>query len=326
MKTEIDITTIYTPSQTAVVNDLQLLQTKLGLSDAAFTRKHLSIHASNWLRIKVGSYGAADPSAALLKLEGNLRQLRIEMAQAAKLTGGTKWTRIPWQETVMTAVTLAKLKPDEDCERLVVALAETGGGKTRLARQIKLEHDGILVEASEPWRTSYYAAVYDVALAAGVPEKDLGNSKHSVQRALINKLRQQRRVLIIDEAEYFGPAATNLIKLILNLTPTVILVVAIPDLFARWQRSAWVESSQTTRRSEAVVLAEKVFPEDVVELAKNRGSSINAAAAGVIAKAANEFGRISFVLRTLNDLGDCTSAADAEQAVCNVKALLRRAA
>jgi len=300
------------------------LRDELGMTDSVFTRKHLSVHLSTWLRLNEGKYAAADPSAALLKLEGSLRQLRIERAHSTKLTGGTAWTRIPWQEAVSHAVTLAKLKPDDDCERLVVGLAETGGGKTRLGRQLKIAHDGILVEASEPWRSSYFAAIYDVALGAGVPEKELGTSKHQVQRALISQLRKQRRILIIDEAEYFGPAATNLIKLILNQTPTVIIVLAIPDLFARWQRSAWIESAQTSRRSEAVILADPVFPEDVIALAEKLGKTLTAEMAGVIAKASNTFGKISFALRAIKDLGDGNTRGDAEQAVSNIRALLRR--
>ncbi|MBC8009193.1 MAG: hypothetical protein H7067_03755, partial [Burkholderiales bacterium] len=177
---------------------------------------------------------------------------------------------------------------------------------------------------------SYYAAVCDIARAAGVSEADLGTSEYKAQRALLARLRTNRRVLVIDEGEYFGPRTTNLIKLILNQTGTVVVILAIPELARRWQKTAWVESAQTNRRSEAVVLAEMIFPEDVQLFAKASGVKFAslAASAGQIAKAANEFGRFSFVVRVLKELrginaGDVLNE-DVATAIRNTKALLRR--
>lgn len=322
--TPVDLATLYTPGQLDVIAELTRIQTDLGKNDAKFAQDHLTVHGTTWMRIREGTYAAADPSAALLKLETNLRNIRMERAQAAKLIGSAPFVRIPWQVAVKDALVLAKLKPAEDCERLVVGLAETGAGKTRLGRQIKIENDGIFVEASEPWRTSYFAALFDVGLALGISERDLGNSAASAQREVIKKLKANRRVLIIDEGEYFGPAATNLVKLLLNQTATVIVIFAIPELYARWQKSAWVESAQTSRRSEAIIEATPVFPEDVALLAKSHGIALEKGAAGVIAKAANEFGRLSMVIRVLKNLEGRTTEEAAVHAVRTAKALLRR--
>ncbi|MBC8010046.1 MAG: hypothetical protein H7067_08115, partial [Burkholderiales bacterium] len=188
----------YTAGQLDVIAELRRIQELEGLSDGKFAQKHLTIHASNWGRVKAGTYGA-DTASVMNKLETNLRQIRVQRAQASKLTGGGPFHDIVSQRAVLDAVTLAKLKPDDDCERLVVFLAETGGGKTRLGRELTIQHDGIFVEASEPWRKSYYAAVCDIARAAGVSEADLGTSEYKAQRALLARLRTNRRVLVIDE-------------------------------------------------------------------------------------------------------------------------------
>lgn len=319
-----DLTDLYTPGQIDVITELSRIQAETGKNDGKFAADHLTVHGTTWMRIREGTYAAADPSAALIKLETNLRNIRLERAKASKLTGGAAFVRIPWQEAVKNAVTLAKLKPTEDCERLVVGLGETGAGKTALGRQLKIEHDGVLVEASEPWRTSYFAALFDIGLELGISEADLGNSAATAQRAVLKKLKVNRRVLVIDEGEYFGPAVTNLVKLLLNKTATVIVILAIPALYTRWQKSAWVESAQTSRRSEAVVMADAVFPDDVIAVAKTMKLDLDKAGAGQIAKAANEFGRLSLVKRVLKGLEGETDEETVIQSIRNAKALLRR--
>jgi hypothetical protein len=331
--TPVDLAVLYTPGQLDVVNELKLIQAASGLSDAKFAQQHLTVHGTSWMRIKDGTY-AADPDQLLVKLETNLRNIRVQRAVASKLTGNDEFHLITTQQAAIDAVTLAKLKPIEDCERLVTFLAETGGGKTRLGRELTVMHDGIFVEGSEPWRKSYFAAVCDIAIAAGVPEADLGTSEHTAQRALLKKLKAHRRVLIIDEGEYFGPRTTNLIKLILNQTSTVVVILAIPELARRWQKMAWAESAQTNRRNVAVIEADLIFPEDVKKFA---GKSIvfeverpgqATELFGQIAKAANEFGRFSFVKRVIKELvtaGEGVATPDdVAAAIRNTKALLRR--
>ncbi len=321
----------YTPGQLDVLTQLRAEQARLALSDGAFVQRYLTVSGTVWSRLNSGSY-PADATAAFLKLEGNLRQLRLEKAKATKLTGGRAFVPLAPHEAVRHAVTLAKLKAADDQDRLVVFLAETGGGKTALARDLKLAHDGILVEASEPWRESYYAAVRDLASAAGVAESELDQGKHTAQMALLRKLRANRRVLIIDEAEYFGPRTANLIKLLLNQTETVIVLLAIPVLFRRWQEKAWVESVQLNRRSTAVIVGDPVTAGDVRKFAAGKVTLDEAEAAracAAIAEAANAFGRYDTVLRVLDDLaaeeaGAPVGLEEARNAVRRVQRLLNR--
>ena len=317
----------YTTGQRDVLKQLRELQTQLGLSDAAFVREHLTLSSTVWSRLNSGTY-QADATSAFVRLDGNLRQLRMHLAKNAKLTGGAVFHELTPQKAVVDAITTAKLKPATDPDRLIVFLGETGSGKTALARELKVMHDGVLVEGRESWRDSYYAAVCDIAAAAGVSEGELDPGKHAAEAALLRRLRAHRRVLIIDEGEYFGPRTANLLKLLLNQTETVIVLMAIPVLFRRWQEKAWAESVQLSRRSHAVIDAQLVDPKDVLKFIGRRfvvEGDLNKFCA-IVAKAANAFGRYDTVVRILDELApeECVTPEDAEQAVRNMKRMLNR--
>lgn len=317
----------YTEGQRDVLRQLCALRDELGLSDGEFVRKHLTITATPWSRIQSGTYGASVDNA-FMKLEANLRQLRVERAQATRTTGGSAWYSIITQQSVINAVSQAKLKPADDPDRAVFFLAPTGGGKTATARQLKVMHDGILVEARESWRDSYFAAMCDVGLAAGISEDELGTGKHSAEQAVLRKLRANRRVLIIDEGEYFGARTINMLKLILNQTETVIVVMTIPVLFTRWQARSWVESEQLNRRAHAVIVSGPVLPDDVALFFSGAGLVAAAGACSIIAKAANQFGAYDTVREIVGELAaDKMQTVDkelAEKAVSNFKRLRAR--
>lgn len=313
----------YTDGQREVLRQLCAQRDELGLSDGEFVRKHLTLSSTTWSRINNGTYGA-DVGSAFVKLEGNLRQIRVERAQASRTTGGSAWYRLVPQQSVIDAVSQAKLKPASDPDRAVFFLAPTGGGKTATARQLKVMHDGILVEARESWRDSYYAALCDVGLAAGISEDEIGTGKHSAEQALLRKLRANRRVLIIDEGEYFGARTINLLKLLLNQTDTVIVVMTIPVLFTRWQARSWEESKQLNRRAHAVIVAGPVLPDDVALFLAGAGLSAPAAVCAVITKAANEFGSYDTVREIVAELAaDNTGAVTRERAEKSVSNFYR---
>lgn len=227
-------------------------------------------------------------------------------------------------------------RPDE-----LKTFYDVGGGKTALGRQLKIQHNGILVEGRESWRRSYLAALCDIATAAEVREIDTLKraGEHALETALILKFNANRRVLIIDEGEYFGPRTINLVKLILNQSPTVVVILAIPQLYDWWQRAAWEQAKQINRRAEAVVVCLTVLPEDVQAFLGGTGIVIEAGqnqkpgqalqeACKLIAAAANEFGAFDTVSRIIevieNDFEGVAKRADIEKAIVSVKKLLNR--
>jgi DNA transposition AAA+ family ATPase len=313
-----DLATLYTPGQLDVLNQLNELKTKLGLSDGQFVQKHLTLSGTTWSRLNSGTY-QADGTSAFIKLESNLRQLRVELSAVSKFKGNQKFHVFLKQRAAMAAITTCKLKPEHDANRFVAYLAPTGGGKTSLGRHVQAENDAIYIEAKESWRTKYLSAMIDISRAAGVNEADLTRGENVAETALIKRLRANRRVLIIDEGEYFGPKTINLIKLILNQTPTVVLLLSIPELFERWQKAAWEEARQINRRAEAIIRFEGVTIDEVQDMLP--GADKKAAAA--IAAAANAFGAYDLVNRVVTDLAGETAIneAQAHHALRCVKAL-----
>jgi hypothetical protein len=254
--------TLYTPGQKDVLQQLRALQQQLGLTDAAFVREHLTVSATVWSRLNSGTY-PADATSALVRLETNLRQLRVKLAKNAKLTGGRLFHHFAQQKAVIEAVTTCKLKPADDPNRFVGYLAPTGGGKTALGRELKVMHDGIYVEARESWRKSYFAALVDIGAAAECDMTEMSKGERFAEAEVLRRFCSNRRVLIIDEGEYFGPRTINLVKMLLNQTPTVVVLLAIPELFDRWQRASWQEARQINRRAEAIVELELITPAEV---------------------------------------------------------------
>jgi len=327
-ETKPDLATLYTPGQLDVLRDLQQIQAEAGLSDGKFAAQHLTISASTWSRIQGGVY-AADAATAFTTLAGNLRVIRIERARGAKLTGGTAFHEIEPHKAVINAIVSARLKAATDPERLVVFLAPSGGGKTRLGREITVMFGGYYVEATESWRDSYFSALCAIGRSVGVNESELLAGRELAEQKVINRFKARRTVLVIDEGEYFGPRTMNLLKMLLNQTETVIVLLAIPALFERWQKKSWEESRQLNRRCEAIVEAGPVIPSDVAQFASKRLTISGPADKvwGVIAKAANEFGHYSMVRRVIEELardGESVSLAAAENAVRIVKKLLNR--
>jgi hypothetical protein len=204
-----------------------------------------------------------------------------------------------------------------------------GSAKTRLGREITVMFGGYYVEATESWRDSYFSALCAIGRAVGVSEDQLLAGRELAEQKVINRFKARRSVLVIDEGEYFGPRTMNLLKMLLNQTETVIVLLAIPALFERWQKKSWEESRQLNRRCEAIVEAGPVIPADVAQFAGKRLTISDKAADvwGAIAKAANEFGHYSMVRRVIEELardGGSITKADAENAIRIVKRLLNR--
>jgi type II secretory pathway predicted ATPase ExeA len=212
-------------------------------------------------------------------------------------------------------VRLTKLKAAEDAvkladrepnNRLVVYLAPTGGGKSTLAHRLGELYPGgvVLAEATEPWRRSYFAAARDLARAAGVKE-DL-NGATQAQDALIEHLRTTRQRVVIDEAHYLGPSTLNLLKAILNLTPSTVIVLAIPELWKRMESAAWKEAEQLKRRTAAKIEVPGLTAPDVGVFLKDRLPGCESAKdwKGIVAdclEAANRFGLLD-TLERVSDL------------------------
>lgn len=195
--------------------------------------------------------------------------------------------------------------------RMVIYLAPTGGGKDTVIRYIANSMDDfnrpersftfITVEARESWRKSYFAAVCDILFA--VEGVDAGNmSCRAAENLLISALRARRILLAINEANYFGAHTFNLLKFVINQTPTVILLCAIPSIFERLKLKSWDEAKQVIRRSYVTIPAPELSVKDIRPFLDNLDFQAQDAAAAAIAVSANQFGAFGFVKRVVEYL------------------------
>lgn len=295
----------YSPALVATIGALEQHAAELQLSSEAFASKHLLVSSTTWLRIRKGTYGG-DIEAVAVKLEQSLRNLRIELARRARMTGNRSYYWFAPALAVMNAIAAARSRPAGDPERLVLVEGQTGSGKSALAAQIRVQHDAVFLEGRESWRTDYRAAATAIALAAGAATSQVDGraSLSQVEDRLLEALQHRRRVVVIDEGEYFGPKTANLIKLILNRTETVVVILCIPALRARWMQAAQREAQQLLRRAWTVDLG-MVTPAEVEPfLAGLPLANHVRSAAGMIAKSANQFGAFSTVRRVVERLHD----------------------
>ena len=229
------------------------------------------------------------------------------------------------------AVAVRKCKNETSPERIVKYIAPTGGGKTTLRRylmdEFKKELAPAIVESREAWRPATrelrqrakLVVLLDIARALNLrfSRSTSRNDVAVLEDELIESCTQTKRLLFIDEAEFFSSYALNLIKLLLNKSRLIVVIACTPRAHARWNSWYPDEADQISRRTRAVVsisaddLAEGglettladaalFFPEH--QFAESKG------ALKFIVEQAWTFGHYSTIARVARELEKHTSA------------------
>jgi type II secretory pathway predicted ATPase ExeA len=154
--------------------------------------------------------------------------------------------------------------------RLVIVEGPSGCGKTSIARCLVAKWPAVtrLAEADETWSESLAECLAGLLQAVGPIERrteeagaraavGLPHTCGDRKRKLFEALQARRLILIIDEAHHLGVRALNEVKALLNQTPTVVVLLAIPTLLRRLESQAYEEARQLTknRLSERVHVA-----------------------------------------------------------------------
>ena len=223
------------------------------------------------------------------------------------------------------AVDECRAKNLSDPDRLITFLADTGGGKTRLCGRLHEEEGAIVVQAREAWKTSYFNCLRDFCDAVGIDTRANSN-KGSMELEIVAALNKRRHILAVDEAEFFGAQSLNLIKLILNSTPSVVILCAIPEAFARWNRANWHEARQIRRRTHVLIHQELIHPSEAARfLVASPAKAVAREAAPLLAAAANQFGRFDLCKRVatlLKDGSDTADLDDVKKAIARIQTYL----
>lgn len=313
----------------------RLMEMQGAMSNSAFVARWLkpACSVSSWGRIVTGKYHEGDHSLMLGKLEERLAELErhhaTEGAARAADIAGTTLVRLG-----MRAVDRAFGEPRD---RLVAVLSPTGGGKTTFARALEAKHAGLVrVEATETWRSSYLAGCHAMLRALGAGS--LPSGTRAAESLLLESLRTSPKLIVVDEAHYFGPGTVNLVKAVLNRSASTVVMLSIPELWERMKRSAWEESQQLRSRTCAMVSVDKLSTQDVAMVFARRlegplrRDGIEAEEArkmvAAIKEAANGFGLMATVARVVAELEAGAAheplSAEATLNACATVAALRR--
>jgi hypothetical protein len=188
----------------------------------------------------------------------------------------------------------------EDNDRVIFLLGPSGSGKS-CARRILQERYGsrlVKVEASAAWNGSPMAFLGAILSALGM--RDLPMSLGDRLNKTLEKLRETRRCLLVEEAHHLGPRNLNVEVTLINQTPGEIVNIAIDSLFKKLELAAYEECRQLTgnRLAEMIRLGKDVRREDAKKLLDRRIQWANGDAKKaldlVMERAANH-GRLAFV-------------------------------
>lgn len=269
----------------------RLIEIQGNQSDKDFCEK-LSVSQTVWYRIKNGNYPASDHTSVLRKITSDLSSILDNEA----MTGGIREKRILPLTHVTATHEALNMAFSEDRNRIVITLADTGGGKTIIANSIARQFPSrtVLVEATESWRKSYLSGIHGISRACGIEEPR--NHMRLAEAELLDQLRKHPRIIVIDEGNYFGAACLNLIKLIVNQTRSIVVILAMPVLWKFITRSSNQEARQLRNRAAAILEFTQIKRADVstaLEASIPNWATLNGATAKAVAavtEAANNFG------------------------------------
>ncbi len=277
------------------------------MSDNKFAERFLPISSTVWFRLKKGQYPLKDYEKLSDKLDAALRSIEDH----ATITESQRDTAIVPLSNVKAAVVAVRRAFDQPRDRLCVILTPTGGGKTTMARAILAQFTGrtVIVEATEPWRTSYIAAIHAIGDSLGLT--GLASSSRVAERALLTELKQRPRIIVIDEGNYFGKQSLNLVKAILNQTQSTVVILALPELWNAMKQRTWTEAAQLRTRTISHVAMASVTIRDVETLMSARLPHFTSQLNGShrkciqdITDAANSFGLYDTVVQIADAIHD----------------------
>jgi hypothetical protein len=179
------------------------------------------------------------------------------------------------------AVQRALLEDEECVARLVIIEGATGTGKDAVRRHLQRAWPKIVVavEANEFWRESLVVPAKDIYKALNIVKQADRDSKTSpsmprfpaeIIAEVIEVLKERKLILLINEAHHLGPRTLNLIKTLINHTPTIVVLECIPALLTRLLSHSHEEAVQLTGNR----LCERVYlqspPQDEILLMLDR--------------------------------------------------------
>jgi DNA transposition AAA+ family ATPase len=200
-------------------------------------------------------------------------------------------------------------------DRVVIYLGEPGSGKSTAADIIAKSYPRMIVkiEAVEAWGDK------PAPLLCAILKKFGNETFKSGATAQLNDvlaiMNGNRRVMFIDEAHHLGPRQLNVIKTLVNQSTWGFVLLCMPTLWRKLEKTAYEESRQlTTNRLAEVVRISAPTERDVQRVVSRRvpgmKKEMEHLAVKMIAKSAVTCGAFGFVRDVCTRLRDQGSAAE----------------
>lgn len=278
------------------------------MSEERFTNRFIKYSATVWSRVNSGTYpGNIDNVIARLEQAADDMADRLDSIQRAA-EHAARFVQTRFATAVLGGHRAAL--DDLDACRIVVALGPTGVGKSTIAHYLQQRHDAIFVEGRQSWSSSYKAFCLDVAAAAGKTITGSRTDKRTAEDAVIDSLGSRHGTLVIDEANTQSAAIANGIKQIINRTPYVVVLLAVPEQWDDFATRNNSEVGQVINRVQAFLRFDEVPARDVALFLSDRFTGDRHKACRAIARAANDFGAYKTVKRATDIINSTPDATD----------------
>lgn len=235
-------------------------QDRRGLSDAALCREF-------------GGLGSTKTFKRIL--EGDFAEMNTER-QFENYTRVLELTRIKpdpdagviyddFRHVRQTLLAVKEALREKGNDHLVILEGATGSGKTETMAIIEREFPNLVirVEAHGGWKIGNNPLTVmagDMLRAAKLREYGEADGKDDTKTVsdampqsfaarkekLFDALNVRKRLLLIDEGQEMGPYCLNMLKSIINQTPTVVVLAVIPTIFRRLESRSYEDAIQLT--------------------------------------------------------------------------------
>jgi DNA transposition AAA+ family ATPase len=213
---------------------------------------------------------------------------------------------------------------EDTIARFVCIEGESGTGKDAVKNHLlKIYKNAIVsLNADSFWETNLASPTADIYQALNIRRRDDDGPSEPMPRdararwqLIAEELRARKLTLIINEGHHCGRKALDLIKMIINETPTVVVLFCIPELLRKILRSEFATANQlfTNRLCRRLQLKTPI-PEEISEMMSNRGVKwVNAAhendASKALAKDAPGLGNWRFIVLVTRTLAAASRKA-----------------